>query len=338
MNQVPILKDKNVINDFIRRNGVTFSLFVIIIILFIIGQLLANGYLGIQHIGAILRTASFLGIVAIGQTLVILTGGIDLSVGPLVTMGNVFICMFLSGRDTNNLWAFCTIILIGLAVGAISGLGVAYLKISPLVMTLAVGSLVTGFMLIYSQGAPTGLASPLLTKIGIGYLFHIPIIVLIWILLSILTVIMLSSTTYGRKLYLSGASNKVAHLSGINVSLITTTAYALSGALAVLAGVFMAGYTQNAYLGIGDAYIMWSITAVVIGGTSLSGGKGGYVGTIAGAIILVVMESLLTIVNVPDAGRQIAGGLIILIMITIYFRKPRNTKIKDLERKKDEPL
>lgn len=324
MNAASLLKERNAIKDFVERNGVTISLFVIVIVLFLIGQLLANGYLGIQHVGAILRTASFLGIVAFGQTLVILTGGIDLSVGPLVTMGNVFMCMFLGGRDSNNLWAFGAMILIGVAVGTISGLGVSYLKISSLVMTLAVGSLVTGFTLIYSQGAPTGLASPLLTKIGIGYLFHIPVIVLIWILLSILAVVMLGSTTYGRKLYLTGASNKVAHLSGINVPLITTTAYALSGALGVLAGLFMAGYTQNAYLGIGAPYIMWSITAVVIGGTSLSGGKGGYIGTIAGAIILVLMESLLTIVNVPDAGRQIAGGLIVLIMITIYFRTPRN--------------
>jgi ribose transport system permease protein len=152
----------------------------------------------------------------------------------------------------------------------------------------------------------------------------VPIIVIIWILLSIFTIVLLSSTTYGRKLYLLGASNKVALLSGINVPVIKTIAYALSGALAALAGMIMAGYTQNAFLGIGDKYVMWSITAVVIGGTSLSGGKGGYVGTIAGAIILVLMESLLTIVNVPDAGRKIAGGLIILVMITIYFRKPRN--------------
>jgi ribose transport system permease protein len=325
MSQASVLKDKKVITDFAKRNGMTISLYVVVIILFLIGGFLSSGFLEIKHIGIILRTVSFLGIVAIGQTLVVLTGGIDLSVGPLVTMGNVFICMFLGGLDSNNLWAFCAIILIGLAVGTISGLGVSYLKISPLVMTLAVGSLVTGFMLIFSHGAPTGRASPLLHQIGIGYLFgSIPIIVIIWILLSIFTIVMLGSTTYGRKLYLTGASDKVAHLSGVNVLWIRTVAYALSGAFATLAGVCMAGYTQTAYLGIGNDYIMWSITAVVIGGTSLSGGKGGYVGTIAGAIIILLLESLLTIINVPEAGRQIAGGLIILIMITIYFRKPRN--------------
>lgn len=324
MNQVSIIKDKKNFIQFTKRNGMTIFLYMVVIILFVIGQFISKGFLEIQHIGSILRTASFLGIVAIGQTLVLLTGGIDLSVGPIITMGNVFICMFMNGLDTNNFWSFGAIILIGLLIGVINGLGVTYLKIAPMVMTLAVGSLVTGFTLIFSQGAPKGLASPLLREIGVGYLFKsVPIIVIIWILFSIFTIVMLMRTTYGRKLYLTGASNKVAHFSGINVSWITIIAYALSGAFAILAGVFMAGYTQTAFLGIGNEYIMWSIAAVVVGGTSLSGGRGGYVGSIAGAIILVLMESLLTIVHVPEAGRQMVNGLVILIMITIYFRKPR---------------
>jgi ribose transport system permease protein len=303
----------------------TIFLYVFVIILFFIGRFLSDGYLEVQHVSAIFRTASFLGIVAIGQTLVILTGGIDLSVGPVVTMGNVFICIFMSGLNSNNVWSLCAIILLGITVGVINGVGISYLKIPAIVMTLAVGSLVTGFMLIFSHGAPTGMASPFLRQVGVGYLFKsLPIIGIIWIIASAFIIFLLSSTTYGRKLYLTGASNKVANLSGVNIPWIIILAYAMSGAFAALAGTFMAGYTQNAFLGIGDEYVIWSITAVVIGGTSLSGGKGGYIGTIAGALILVLMESILTIVSVPEAGRQIASGLIILIMITIYFRKPQN--------------
>ncbi len=325
MTQASLVNGSTNFRAFISRNGVTVLLYAIIFVLFMIGQIITPDYLEPTHIGAILRTASFIGFVAIGQTMVILTGGIDLSVGPLVTMGNVFICIMQQGKDTNNLWSFAAIILLGLAIGAINGMGISFLKIPPIVMTLAMGSLVTGFMLIISKGAPTGYASPLLHQIGVGYLFgSIPIVVVIWLLFSILTILLLTSTPYGRRLYLAGASSKVAHLSGVNVPLVTIIAYALSGLFAVLAGTFMAGYTLNAFLGIGDAYTMWSITAVVIGGTSLSGGKGGYLGTIAGAIILVLLESLLVIVNVPDAGRKIASGLIILIMITVYFRKPRN--------------
>jgi ribose transport system permease protein len=325
MTQLSIPKQQEGFSSFLSRNAMMFLLYLIIFVLFLVGQMVSPDYLEPKHIGAILRTASFIGFVAIGQTLVILTGGIDLSTGPLVTMGNVFMCIFMQGRDTNNLWSFAAIILLGLAIGAFSGLGITFLKIPPIVMTLAVGSLVTGFMLIISKGAPTGYASPLLHQIGVGYMFgSIPIVVVIWAILSILIILLLSSTTYGRNLYLAGASSKVARLSGVNVNLVTIIAYALSGVFAALAGSFMAGYTLNAFLGIGDEYTMWSITAVVIGGTSLSGGKGGYLGTIAGAIILVLLESLLVIVNVPDAGRKIAGGLIILIMITVYFRKSRN--------------
>ncbi|MEN6482550.1 MAG: ABC transporter permease [Anaerolineaceae bacterium] len=316
---------KNNIIDYVRRNGINFFLYGLVIVLFLLGGVVSSGFLEVQHIGAILRTASFLGIVAIGQTLVILLGGIDLSVGPIITMGNVFICMFMNGVDANNFWSLAVIILLGLFIGSINGMGVAFLKISPIVMTMAVGSLVTGFTLIFSQGAPKGLASTFLRQVGVGYVGNIvPIIVVIWVVFSIITIIFLGSTVFGRKLYLTGASNKVAYLSGVNVPWVIVAAYALSGVFAILAGAFMAGYTQTAFLAIGDEYTMWSITAVVIGGTSLTGGKGGYIGTIAGAIILVLLESILTIVHVPDAGRQIANGLIILIMITIYFRKPRS--------------
>ena len=310
------------LSDLLSRNAIIFLLFLIVVLMFLFGEIVARGFLSLSHIGAILRTASFLGIVAIGQALIILTGGIDLSVGPLITMGNVFICMFMGGLDANNAWSLSAIILLGLAFGTVSGLGVAYLRISPLVMTLAVGSLVTGFTLIFSQGAPKGLASPFLREVGVGNLFGLfPTIVVIWAALSAIVIALLGRSVYGRKLYYTGANVKAATLSGIRVRLVKIIAYSLSGACAVLSGALMAGYTRTAFLGIGNEYTMWSIAAVVIGGTSLTGGKGGYVGTIAGGIILVLLESLLTVMNMPEAGRKIADGLIILIMITIYFRK-----------------
>jgi ribose transport system permease protein len=322
MEKAKTLAPRHELADMLSRNAIFFLLFLLVVAMFVLGEIVAHGFLSLSHIGAILRTASFLGIVAIGQTLVVLSGGIDLSVGPIITMGNVFICMFMNGLDANNVWSLSAIILLGLAFGSINGLGVTYLRISPLVMTLAVGSLVTGLTLIFSQGAPKGLASPLLREIGVGNLFNlIPAIVVTWAVLSALVIALLGRSVYGRKLYYAGANLKAAALSGIRVRLVKIIAYALGGACAVLSGTLMAGYTRDAFLGIGNEYTMWSIAAVVIGGTSLTGGKGGYVGTIAGAIILVLLESLLTVMNMPEAGRRIANGLIILIMISIYFRK-----------------
>ena len=297
-------------------------LFGVIVAMFLLGDMVSHGFASPVHIGNILRTASFLGIVSIGQTLAILTAGIDLSVGPLITLGNVFVCMFANGVNLNTFWAIPAVILLGGLFGASNGVGITYLKISPLVMTLAIGSLVTGVTLIFSQGAPTGLASPLLRFLGVGnVLSGLPVIVIIWAILSVLCILFLHQTTFGRRIYYTGANERAAFLSGTRVHIVKIAVYAISGASAALSGALMAGYTQTAFLGIGNEYTMWSITAVVIGGTSLTGGKGSYVGTIAGAIILILLESLLTVMKMPEAGRRIANGLIILIMISIYFRQ-----------------
>jgi ribose transport system permease protein len=310
----------------ILQENITLLLFVLIIVLFIVGEVVSRGFLSFEHVGAVLRTASFLGIVSIGQTITILIAGIDLSVGAMITMGNVFTCMFINGLDGNTLWAFAVIILLGAFFGACNGLGVAYLKISPLVMTLAIGSLVTGITLIFSQGAPKGLASPILRFIGVGSVLDgVPVIVILWLAISALFIVLLRATAFGRKIYYVGANDRAAFLSGVKVNQVVIIAYAISGVSAVLTGALMAGYTQTAFLGIGNEYILWSITAVVIGGTALTGGKGGYLGTIAGAILLVLLESLLTVIRMPEAGRKIATGLIILIMISIYFRSKTQT-------------
>ena len=315
-------------NDFISQNKVIFLLYGLVIILFIFGEMISKGFLNHNHVYAILRTASFLGIVSMGQTIVILTGGIDLSVGPLITMGNVFICMFINGQNSNTLWSLLFIIFLGALFGFLSGYGVAYLKISPLVMTLAVGSLITGITLIFSKGAPKGLASPILRYIGVGSLFDFfPVIIFIWLIFSFLCILLLNFSVFGRKIYYIGANEKSAFFSGIRTNFTKTMAYSISGVTAVLAGSLMAGYTQTAFLGIGNEYVLWSIATVVIGGTALTGGKGGYVGTIAGTIIFVLLESILTVMNMPEAVRRMANGAIILILISIYYNQER-VKVK----------
>jgi len=303
-------------------NKIILLLFALIVGLFVLGEIVSSGFLAFDHVGAVLRTASFLGIVAIGQTIVILTAGIDLSVGPLITMGNVFTCMFMNGLNENTLWSLLAIVALGALFGTLSGLGVTLLNISPLVMTLAIGSLVTGVTLIFSHGAPKGLASPILRYLAVGsVLGGIPIVVIIWIVLGIFIIIFLRFSTFGRKLYYVGANERAAFMSGVRVKRVKTIAYSISGATACLTGALMAGYTHTAFLGIGNEYTLWSITAVVIGGTALTGGKGGYLGTMAGAVILVLLESILTVMKMPEAGRRIATGVIILIMISIYFSR-----------------
>lgn len=310
--------------DFLKQKMVVVLLFALILVLFMVGEIISEGFLSYDHVSSVLRTAAFLGLVSFGQTIAILTAGIDLSVGPVITMGNVFSCMIIYGSNINTLWALPAIILLGGVFGLMNGVGVSYLKISPLVMTLAVGSLVTGVTLIFSQGAPKGLISPVIRTVSVGSLAgFIPIMVLLWIILSAFFVFMLKATAFGRKIYYIGANERAAFLSGIRVKIVKMFAYSVSGAAAAFTGALMAGYTHTAFLGIGSEYILWSIAAVVIGGTSLAGGKGGYVGTFAGATILVLLESILTLLKMPEAGRRIVEGIIILILISIYFRGKR---------------
>lgn len=295
----------------------------IIVVLFLIGETVAGGFLTLGHVGSVLRTAAFLGIVSIGQTLVILTAGIDISVGAIITMGNVFACMLINGSNVATLWAVPAVLGVGAGIGVFNGLLIAFAGIHPMVMTLATGSLTTGMVLIVSKGAPKGLASPVLQFVATRSVAQIPIVVAVWFLLAAVTLILLARTNYGRRVYYVGANDRTAFLSGVRNRGVVLGAYVISGVASALTGTLMAGYTQTAFLGIGNEYTLWSIAAVVVGGTSLAGGKGGYLGTFLGAIILALLESVLTVVRMPEAGRQVANGLIIVLMIAVHYSRAR---------------
>ena len=155
----------------------------------------------------------------------------------------------------------------------------------------------------------------------------IPVVVLIWLALSVLALFVLGRTVFGRRIYYVDANPVAATYAGIRSKSIQMRPYILCGVTATLTGILIAGYTQNAYLDVGNPYTLRTVAAVVIGGTSLVGGKGGYLGTFLGAIILVLLNSILTVVQIPEAGRQMANGLIILIMIGIYYARGRERGI-----------
>lgn len=310
--------------EVLKRNKVIVLLLAVIIFMFIVGEILSSGFASYGHVKDVLRTASFVGLCAIGQTLVILTGGIDLTVGSLITMGQIYGCLFINGYSANTGWAFLLVVLIGAVFGLVNGAGISFLKISPLVMTLATSSLVNGVMLISINGAPRGVASPVLEKIGAGTTMGLPSIVWVWLILTVVTLLFLKRTVVGRKIYHLGMNATAAKYTGIRTRGLRTLVYTLSGALSAFTGFLLAGNTSRAFLESGTEYTMWSITAVVIGGTAMTGGKGGYLGTAAGAIIIIMLEGILTVVKMPEAGRKMANGIIVLVMIMIYYRKKKN--------------
>jgi ribose transport system permease protein len=288
------------------------------------GSLISPEFGGLNHIMLLLGLSSFVGLVAVGQTMVILLGGIDLSVSSTITMAGVVSATIMAGSDMQILTALTISLLIGMAIGLVNGLGIGLLNIPPMVMTLGVTSLVQGLALLYTNGAPKGNSAPFLSHLTTGSIVGIPFMVIVWAVVSLIIIFILHRTSFGRWMYAVGHSPKAAYMSGVNVKLTTVAVYVISGLMAALTGVLLTGYTKTSYLTIGDPYQMSSIAAVVVGGTSILGGFGSYIGTIAGSIIITIIQSLLPILSIPEAGRQVISGLIILILLLIYGRAKAN--------------
>lgn len=300
--------------------------FFIAAALFLAGQVIAPGFAEFSHVMNILSLSSFLGVIALAQTLVIISGseGIDLSVGSVISLSAVMASQIMNGDNSRLIGATLAVATAGFILGIANGLGISYLKIPPLIMTLAMSSVVQGLALIYTDGQPKGKASGLLAALGTGRTAGVPNILVLWILIVILVIILLARTSWGCMLYGIGANNLTAELSGIKTRVLRTLAYGFSGLISAFCGLFLLGYTGTSYLDIGSAYVMPSVAAVVIGGAALSGGAGSYLGTAAGAVVLTTLGSILITLKMGEGGRQIVYGLVLLTLLIIYARQKRN--------------
>jgi ribose transport system permease protein len=299
------------------------------IVLFLLSGLLPNGFGDNPDIAAaqatnIIRLAVFLGIVAAGQTLVIISGGegIDLSAGAVVTLSAIVTYSVVSGRNENVLLALPGALLVGALIGLVNGLGITYLKIAPLVMTLGMAGVVTGLIIVITQGNVRGAVAPIMTQVIARPVFlGIPGAILIWIIFGGLMWLLLQRTTYGKHLFAVGTNRIASRLSGVKVTGMVVGTYALAGLLAGLAGFLVVGNTGVVHIRIGDPFLFPSIAAVAVGGTLLAGGKGSYWGTMAGALVLTLITSLLTTMQMPESVRRMVLGATLLIMISIYGRQ-----------------
>ena len=300
--------------------------YAVMALLAVIANFLNPGFLAFSHWGTILRQMAFLGIVCIGQTLVILTGGIDLSISYVLVLCNVVSAQVIGGKNENTFKAFLICMLISILVGVINSLGIHFLKIPAMIMTLAMGNALLGIAYIYCNGAPKGKTSPFLDFIANGKIGGvINGATLIWIILSIAVIIAVKMTTFGRQLYALGVNRESARYSGISVYIMTLSVYVISSVLAGMCGFILLGYTGTSFLSTGASYNMDSIAAVVVGGTSTMGGSGSYVGTIAGVGIMIIINSLMTVLNMAESGKKMVQGLIIIILlVVVYGRKKKD--------------
>jgi ribose transport system permease protein len=267
-----------------------------------------------------LQIGSFLGIVAAGMMMVILLGHIDLSVPWTLTAAAMM------ATSVGGELAIPAGIAVGVLVGLFNGLGVAFLRIPSMIFTLGVDSVMRGLMVAHTGGfAPQTDATPLMRTLASGKLLGLPLAIFAWLAVSVVVATTLSRTGFGRSIYATGTREGAAYLSGIRTPLVITGAFVASGVCAAIAGVLLAGYSTRAYQGMGNAYLLPAIAAVVLGGTRILGGSGRYIGTVVGVILIVLLNSVLSIMQMPEAGRQIIYGVVIVAMLLVYGRGEKIT-------------
>lgn len=319
-------KRSRIFND---RTMPLFFVYGVIVVLLIVANIIKPGFLSSTNISNLLRQGAFLGIVCIGQTLVILTGGIDISVDNMIVLTNVLSAEIMARQDANIPKALAVSLAVGVLFGLLNGAGVYYLKVPSLVMTLATGNILHGVAYIYCSGAPVGYSAPWITSlVNDSFCGLFTGTTLVWIVLGALCILLLKFTVFGRSVYAVGTSPLVSRYAGINAASTTIMCYVISGVCAALTGLLLVGYTGTSYMSIGGDYEASSIAAVVAGGTLISGGRGGYVGTIAGVVIMVVVSSLMTMLNVGEAGRELIQGLIIVALLLAVFSD--KTKVRSI--------
>ncbi len=289
-------------------------LFLVSALLIAASRVLGPGFGSLQQIRAILIISSFLMVVAFGQQMVVLIGGLDLSVASMVTLGGVLAFNWVGSSLFGVVWGVPAILLVAAAIGACSGIGVSILRIPPFIMTLAMGVILYGVTLGFTQGVPAGAASPYLGALFAPTGFGAPILYLM-VVATLAGWFLQVRTTFGRKLYALGTNPTAAYVAALPVRRLVITTYAISGASAALAGVLLDGYSRGVTLMMGQAYLLPSVAAVVIGGTAIVGGRGIYLGAVAGAILLTTLSTIVSSLGIAEGWRTIIYGAVIFVAL-----------------------
>src|SRR5689334_2935580 len=296
-----------------------------IVLVLLVGSLYSSSFLSPQYLLQQLKVASFLGVIATGAMIVILLGQIDLSVPWVVAAGGMMATAATGWGPAGEALAIPVGVGSGIALGLVSGLGVAFLRIPSMVVTLAMNAVAQGLMIAHTGGfSPQDASSPAMRFIATGNtVLGIPNAVLVWAVVGAAAVFLLTRTTFGRTVYAIGNRERAAYLSGARTRLVMMAAFGLAGGLSAFGGVLLAGYASKAAQAMGDPYLLPAIAAVVLGGTSILGGRGSYLVTVAGVILITLLQSILSVMQMPEFGRHVTYGVVIVAMLLIYGRGRR---------------
>jgi ribose transport system permease protein len=295
----------------------------IIVVLFALGAAISPNFLSPTNVWGILSVASLLAIASAGQTIVIVSGsqGIDLSVGPVMTLAALMVSGLSASLDQNLPFAVLAVVLVCTLVGALNFVGVYIVGVYPLIMTLGMGFVLAGGAFVYAQDHGPSLPPQLLLTAGGSKLGPVPWLVVIAVAVFLVLGAVLRWTRYGRQLYLVGANPRAARRSGIPVARVYLLSYVLSSLLAGLGGILLFGFAGSVNLSIGQPYTLMSIAAAVIGGAALTGGRGMISGSMLGAIVFTVLSNLLIVLGFGTASRQMLSGVILVLILALTARE-----------------
>jgi ribose/xylose/arabinose/galactoside ABC-type transport system permease subunit len=302
--------------EIIRNYGIH----LVLLVLIVITALISPQFLASRNISNMLLQAAPLGIVVIGQVLVILVRGLDLSVASVMATAAVVATSF-NGQDSDAFSVFAVAIAIGLATGLVNGLLITKRSVSPFLATLATLTLLQGMRFAYTQGAPSGNVPPIYRVLGSQLFYGIPYNMIILAALTIVFSLLLHKSTFGRRIYITGGNPVTARLVGINADRVTIACYVISGGLAALAGLILSGFVGIVDNWVGRGFELDSIVAAVMGGVALSGGRGSIIGGLLGTAILVVVFNAVLMIGFPVQLQFILKGLVIIIAAAFYVRR-----------------
>ena len=303
------------------------ALIGVLLVLVLLIAIVRPGTVGPTWVGNTVLFAAPLGIVAAGQTLVMLTAGIDLSVAAVMTTAAYVAA---SQSYYGSVRSVLLALAVGLVVGLLNGIGVAIFRVQPLIMTLGMGLVVSGSLLIYQlntsrEGPPN--VPDIARVLGSGKLLEVvPYSAFLWVGIAAMAIAGLRYTGLGRLIYAVGDNPVAVRLAGIRGWLVLLATYVMCGFLSGVAGLVLLGAIGGADLSLADVYLLPSVAAVVIGGTSIYGGHGGYAGTLVGALILTVLSSFFTLIDAPDPVKQILYGAIVVLLAALYVRTAGETR------------
>ena len=298
--------------------------FALAVALFFVINLVIPGYANLNSLLSLLLLASLLGLAAIGQTLTILIGSFDMSIPAVIGLANVLTAL-LYGAGVPIWTAAVVIFAIAAVIGFLNGFAARYLRLNPLVVTLAMGSIVLGAIWAGTHGEVAGSVPNWLVQtvsvIGRTGPIPLPGVVVLWIVVIAGVLLLERRSVLGRWIFAAGANPRAAELAGVPMLGVWITVYVLSAVLAALTGILLAGFSGAADPSVGAPYLFTTVAAVVVGGTPLTGGRGGYGRTVAGCFVVTELSTLLVGLGLDQAGQQMCLGFLIVALVAIYGRE-----------------